>query len=100
MPIARDINGALVQAMRLDASQNVAVASASGQSAALPAGCTVVRIVSTVDTRIAVGANPTALATSPLLPANTVEYFGVPEGCKIALLRNGTTDGTASVTAC
>ena len=56
----------------------------STQSNAFNAKTTYVRLVSSIDCRVAVGANPTAVATGLLLKANVIEYFGVAAGYKLA----------------
>jgi hypothetical protein len=48
--------------------------------------------------RIKVGDNPTADATSTLLPVNWVEYIHVTPGQKIAVISNDTVTGNLSVT--
>ena len=48
--------------------------------------------------RILVGDNPTAIATSTLLPVNWVEYIHVTPGQKIAVISNDTVTGNLSVT--
>lgn len=70
-------------------SQSRAVAGASAQSAAVGANVSVLRLFSTTDTWIQIGANPTALATgaSMYLPAGTVEYVGCAGGDKVAALQ-------------
>lgn len=81
-------------------SQLVAAAVASGQSAALGVGTSLVRLFSTVDCFILVGANPTALVdgTSMFLPGGIVEYFGVTGGQKIAVIAAGASTGSLYVT--
>lgn len=66
-------------------SQAVAISGTSAQSATLSADCVVVRIVSTTDCFVSVGASPTAVAdTTMFLPAYTVDYIKVSPGQKIA----------------
>ena len=48
--------------------------------------------------RIAIDANPTATATSSLLPVNWVEIIKVSPGQKIAVLGNNTGTGSVNVT--
>ena len=65
----------------------------SQQSAAFPSHCSEIR-VATFDQPawIAIGTNPTASAAagSILLGINSVEYFRVSEGQKLAVLQAGT----------
>lgn len=51
----------------------------SAASSAFNASTTVVRLVSKTDAYIAFGTNPTATASSMLLPAGVVEYFRVEQ---------------------
>ena len=59
----------------------------SVQSAAIGSGTTVVRLCSTQDCRYLVGSNPTAVATSPFLPANIFLHLEVTGGDKIAAIK-------------
>ena len=56
----------------------------STASAAFAADTNIVRIISDADVFLEFGAAPTALATAIKLPANTVEYFAVNPGDKVA----------------
>lgn len=95
-------------AYRILATQNVAYAAAGGASAQSTAFasqtryirvCSVGVVSATVDgVRIEIGANPTAVATSYLLPVNWVEVIKVSPGQKAAFLGNSTGTGTVSVT--
>lgn len=80
-------------------SQNIAVAAASA-AVTNPFGANTfdVRVVSTVDCWVTVGASPTASAAagSYYLPAGLVEYLHVNPGQKIAAIRVSA-DGTMSV---
>jgi hypothetical protein len=89
-------------------SQNVAYAVAGGlsaQSSAFGSQTYAIR-VSTCSlpdgtnngARISVGDNPTASATSALLPLNWIEYIKVGPGQKIAVLGNSAATGSVSVT--
>jgi hypothetical protein len=90
------------------ASQNVAYAAAGGASAQSTAFasqtryirvCAVGVVSGTIDgVRIAIDSNPTAVATSYLLPVNWVEIIKVSPGQKIAVLGNNTGTGSVSVT--
>ena len=93
---------------RLGASQNVAYAAAGGASAQSTAfgaqtryiRVTTVGVVSaTIDgVRLVIGENPTATATSTLLPANWVEFYTCTAGQKIAVLGNNTGTGSVNIT--
>ena len=93
---------------RQKATQNVAYAAAGGasaQSTAFGSQTYYIRVLAvgvvsaTIDgVRIAVGENPTATATSTLLPVNWTQYIKCSPGQKIAVLGNNTGTGTVSVT--
>jgi hypothetical protein len=76
---------------------------ASAQSAAFGSQtkyiriCTQGAVTGTSGVRIAVGDNPTASATTALLPVNWLEYIKVTPGQKIAALSNDSVPGTLSV---
>jgi hypothetical protein len=92
---------------RPKATQNVAYAAAGGASAQSTAFgsqtyhirvCAVGVVSASIDgVRIVVGENPTATATSTLLPVNWKEYIKCTPGQKIAVLGNNTGTGTVSV---
>ena len=92
---------------RQKATQNIAynaAAGASTQSTAFGSQTYAIRVCSagivsaTIDgVRIAVGDNPTATATSALLPVQWVEYIKCSPGQKIAVLGNNTGTGSVSV---
>lgn len=85
--LARDEFGIPAPVIGLGASQDVAVGASSAQSTALGASTTMVRLVSTVDCRVALGENPTATATSTLLPAGCPEVFAVQPRHKVAVIQ-------------
>jgi hypothetical protein len=94
-------------AYRQKASQNVAynaAAGASTQSTTFGSQTYAIRVCSagivsaSIDgVRIAVGDNPTATATSALLPVQWPEYIKCSPGQKIAVLGNNTGTGSVSV---
>ena len=72
------------QVMKPAATQAVTFA-ASTQSTAFDAATRLVRIIADADVFCLFGANPTATATNAIkIPANTVEYFEVNPGDKVA----------------
>ena len=103
MPLAKDQQGQVVQAVDLyGAAQSLAVGAASVQSAAFAGSSTFVRVCSDVSCRIAFGANPTAVNAggnaSAYLPANSPGLFRVNGGDKIAVIEtSGGSAGTLSV---
>jgi hypothetical protein len=94
-------------AYRVIASQNVAYAVAGGssaQSAAFGSQCYFIRLstAGVLDAtnngcRYSIGANPTASATSTLLPLAWIEIIKVAPGQKIAVLGNSAATGSLSV---
>jgi hypothetical protein len=56
----------------------------STQSAAFGASTNLIRVIANADVYLAFGANPTADADDIRVPADTVEYFGVYAGQKVA----------------
>jgi hypothetical protein len=100
-------NGAPLPVIMLGGtSQNVtylASGSASAQSTAFSAGCTMVQIsvhlgATATGVRIAGGTNPTATATSTLLPASGTWFCGVSPGWKIAALSDDANGGSINIT--
>jgi hypothetical protein len=73
-------------------NQTVAIGSSSVQSPALTNSLNHYRIISTCDSLIEMGTNPSAVDTSAILPAYTIEYLVIPVGQKIAVkaLNSGT----------
>lgn len=72
------------------ASQTVAIGGTSAQSSAFNGLTRFVRVSTDAICSIEFGSNPTATSSSRRLPANTTEYFGVPQGgsFKIAVITN------------
>ena len=81
-------------------AQEVVSGVASAQSAVFGSQTQIIRIVNLVACRYIIGASPqTALATSALLPANTVEFVGVKPGEVIAAIQEGGA-GLLSIVEC
>lgn len=64
----------------------ITITSTSAQSTAFAATTRYVRLRSDAACHFAVAANPTATTDHTPLDANAAEYFGVPEGQKIAVI--------------
>lgn len=92
-----DDNGHPLPVLGLGTAQEVTVGAASAQSAAFALGTRVIRVVSTTACRILIASNPTAVATSPLLPANVVEFLKVQSQEKIAVIQESA-GGKLSIT--
>ena len=70
------------------AAQTVAIGAASAQSSAFNASTKFVRLHTDVVCSYLFGADPTATATSPRMPADATEYFAVIAGQKVAVIEN------------
>jgi len=91
--LARDDNGQLTQIYTLGTTQVMTVTASSVQSSAIASDCTIIRLAvgSTAHCHFEIGSNPTAsLTTSPMAPANSVQYLKVSGGDKVAVIRGGT----------
>lgn len=64
--------------------QDIVFTTTSVQSSALTGA--LIRVVSDIDCRIAIGASPTATTTGIRLIADQPEYFGINAGDKIAVI--------------
>lgn len=91
----RDANNATGPVVRLGAATELAIGAAAVSSGSL--GVAMVRLVSTVPCRIAIGAGVTAVSTSTYLPANVPEYFQVSGLDRISVIRE-LGDGKLSIT--
>ncbi len=89
--LAKDAAGKTVMAAREPAiaTQTVTYTSSTA-SAAFNAETEIIRVIADAKAHFVVGAAPSADADDPYVPADTVEYFGVQSGDKIALY-DGTT---------
>lgn len=96
MPLARDKDQQVVQAMRPSTNQEVTVTATSAATATTFTK-NIVRLCASVDCRVVVGSAPTALSTSMRLPAGIVEYIAVYPGEKLAAIRESV-DGVLTVT--
>jgi hypothetical protein len=91
--LAKDDNGQLTQIYQLGTTQVMTVTGSSVQSSAIAADCTIIRLATSsgAHCHFQIGSNPTAsLTTSPMLPPNSVGYFKVTGGDKVAVIRGGT----------
>ncbi|OOZ38323.1 hypothetical protein [Solemya elarraichensis gill symbiont] len=85
--LMRGGSGAVAQVVvGLESSENVISSVTSAQSTAANAETTIVRIATDTTVRVLIGNNPTALATSVRLLADTVEYFGIQHGEKVGVI--------------
>ena len=82
-------------------TQIFVVTNSSVQSTAFGANTTILRLASSLGhCHFEIGSNPTAsITTSPMMPANTIEYVKAYPGDKIAVIKaSGVTASTFSVT--
>lgn len=70
------------------ATQTVAITVGSVQSSVFNASTTFVRVATDAVCSVLFGANPTATSTSPRFAANSVEYFAVMPGQRLAVITN------------
>ena len=99
--VAQDDNGNLVEAYTPAVSQVFTAGNTSAQSAAFATGTTLVRVAASLGhCHVAFGANPTAsVTTSVMIPNNSVEFFKVTAGNKMAYIKDAaTTASTVCVT--
>jgi|TARA_R100000742_G_C4191246_1_gene23258 hypothetical protein len=84
---------------KVGTTQTVAVGSSSAATSNAFDGQTrEIRVVTTVDAYVEMNAtSPTATSGSTIVPAFTPEYFRVTPSTKVAVLRVGSTDGTARI---
>lgn len=96
-------SGNILPTVKISTAQELTVGAASVQSSTIgTSGRTpniVIRIVSTTACRILTGSNPTAVATSALLPANVVEFTEITPGDKIAVIQESA-GGKLSIAEC
>jgi hypothetical protein len=91
--LARDDNGQVTQIYQLGTTQVMTVTGSSVQSNAIASDCTIIRLATSsgAHCHFQIGSNPTAsLTTSPMLPPNSVGYFKVTGGDKVAVIRGST----------
>lgn len=69
-----------------DQTNNNVTFTTTTQSAAFQPNTRFIRVVCPVACHLEFGENPTATTASLYLPADTVEYFGVKPGEKVALV--------------
>lgn len=91
--LARDANSAPIQVLRHGTNQAVSISGTAASSSAVNAR--VVRLVSTVDVHF--NLTGTATTSSPLLPANAIEFVHTYDGDTISFITSGGS-GTVHVT--
>jgi hypothetical protein len=100
--LQNDSNGNVIQVVGFGTTQTIAIGDNSVQMTNAVASSTdVVRLVSTVDCNVAIGANPQTASqtTSAFLPAGVVEYVEINGGQTVAVIKkSGGSAGTLFVT--
>ena len=91
--LARDANSAPIQVLRHGTNQAVSISGTAASSNAV--NTRVVRLVSTVDVHFSL--TGTATTSSPLLPANAIEFVHTYDGDTISFITSGGS-GTVHVT--
>lgn len=81
------MTGAQIAQMPPVAEQTVTFTTTT-QSNAFNSATRFIRVTSPAICSIAIGSNPTATTSTMRMPADTVEYFGVTAGDKIAFVDN------------
>lgn len=91
MPVARDVNGNVLPAVRPTGATYDLVGTMSG---VFGQNTRLIRVAGVTDVRLAIGLTPVANATSVLVPLGAIDYFPVMPGEKVAVL------GTANIAEC
>ena len=92
-----DKNSKGFQAIYIGTNQTVSITGTSAQSSAFQTGARIVRLFATQDCFVAIGSNPTATTSDCFMPSGLVQYFGVQEGQKLAVIRSSS-NGTLYIT--
>ncbi len=97
--LARDQFGAAIPVIYPGVCQNIAFSAASTQSAAVGPVTTIIRVLALgADCRIAIGPDPTSGADGTPVMERVPEFFAIRPNEKIAVVREGTTNGTLTIT--
>lgn len=97
--LARDQFGAAIPVIYPGKSQGVAFTAVSAQSAAVGAATTIIRVLALgADCRIAIGGDPTAVADGTPVMERVPEFFAIRPKEKVAVIRDGATNGTLNIT--
>lgn len=87
---AQSDQGGGFNSIYIGVSQKKAFTATSGQSAAVGAGTSIIRVTATQDCHIVTGLSPTAVAdgTCLFLKSGVIEYVGIEPGHKVAVIRD------------
>lgn len=90
IPTSNNATGIQVAAQPPVASQTLAISGSSGASSAFGKNTNFVRIHTDAICSITFGTAPTATTSLGRMPADSTEYFGVPQGqsYKVAVITN------------
>jgi hypothetical protein len=92
-----DPSGNPLPAIFMGTSQNRSIEATSQQSAPFGSATRIIRVVSDVDCRVAIGQNPAADGNSTLLKAGVPEYWGCQGNDRIAVLQESS-GGSLNIT--
>lgn len=87
-PIKGSLPENTFDAMFIGTSQKINTSGTSQQSSAVGSTCSLVRIKASEDCYIAIGADPTASATTCHVWSGIVEYFAIKAGDKVAVIQD------------
>lgn len=98
--LAEDVVGRPIQALAIGPAQDVSFTNTgSTQGTALTKDCCAVRLLATVDCRVAIGPAATAGATGCRVAAGIPEVFRVPPGTSnVVAARGADTSGILNIT--
>ncbi len=88
--LPRDANGNTLLVGKMPAPTQAVSYTSSAQSAAFASGTTFIRVIADEVAHLAFGANPTATANHPWIPADTAELFAVTPAHKVAVYDGST----------
>lgn len=80
----------IFQAIVPGSKQSVAIGASSASSTELNSKTSIIRIFPTVDCFIEFGDSPTATTSSHFCPGGVIQYFGVYQFSKLAVIRSST----------
>lgn len=86
--LATKVTDAPIAQMPPVAEQTRSISGSSAQSSAFNAATRFVQLHTDAICSIAIGANPTATTSTMRMPADTIIYFGVTAGDKVAAITN------------
>lgn len=88
--LARDANGHVIQAGSAPPifHEELTNGASPVNSSPFPEGVTLVRVATDAKIRVAIGASVTVTATSPLMHANSTEFFSARPGDRVSVVNS------------